>query len=332
MHTMPGLRWLLTASLVLASGLPAWSAGARAPGRIAFDRTLDGSGRIHVIGPDGRGDRVLTPEPGSEAPVWSPDGSTLVYEYGAGLADSELYAYAMATGTVRRLTRHHGLDAFPAWSPDGSQIAWTADRGGAFAIWVMRRDGSGARRLTSGPADSHPAWSPDGSAVAFVRAPAGALEVVSADGTRLRALAAGRAFDVSSAPAWSPDGRWLAIAGSDGALSLVAADGHALRRLTPRRPGTIAWRPSWSPRGGQVAFINLAGGALDVVAVGPDRVRVLARKTDELSTPAWSPDGRRLAFADGAAHLETIASDGRSRRVLTHGISSDANPAWRPAG
>ena len=286
MRSLPGLRCLLTASLVLASGLPAWSADARAPGAIAFDRTLDGSGRIHVIGPDGRGDRALTPEPGSEAPVWS---------------------------------------------PDGSQIAWTADRAGSFEIWVMRRDGSRAHRLTRGPGDSHPAWSPDGRDIAFFRAPAGSLEVVSADGKRQRSVGRGRAFDVSAAPAWSPDGRWLAIAGVDGALYMVAADGHAIRRLTPRRPATIAWRPSWSPRGGRVAFLNLAGGALDVVEAGNDRVRVFARQTDELSAPAWSADGRLLAFADGAAHLETIASDGASRRVLTHGVSSDANPAWRPS-
>ena len=92
----------------------------------------------------------------------------------------------------------------------------------------------------------------------------------------------------------------------------------------------IAWRPAWSPGGGEIAFINLAGGALEVVEAATARVHVLARRTDALSTPAWSPDGRSLAFADAGGHLETISSDGRERRVLTRGISSDANPAWRP--
>jgi Tol biopolymer transport system component len=60
-------------------------------------------------------------------------------------------------------------------------------------------------------------------------------------------------------------------------------------------------------------------------------MRILARHTDALSTPAWSPDGSHIAFADARGHLETVTSDGRMRRVLTHGISADANPAWRPA-
>lgn len=329
MPAMPLLRLLLTASLVLASSLPAQSAGPQR-GLIAFDRGLDGSGRIHVIDPDGQGDRTLTPQPGFEAPLWSPDASTLVYESGAGPADSDLYSYTLSTGTARRLTRHAGLDAFPAWSPDGSQIAWTADRGGGFAIWVMRSDGTDARRLTSGPADSHPAWSPDGRSIAFVRAPAGSLEVMRADGTGLRTIGRGRAFDVSAAPAWSPDGSRLAVAGADGALSLVAVDGGTIRSLTPGRPGTMAARPSWSPSGGQIAFINLAGNALEVVDTGPARLHVLAGEVDALSTPAWSPNGGFLVFADGAGHLETVSSDGRARRVLTHGIASDANPAWRP--
>jgi hypothetical protein len=60
-------------------------------------------------------------------------------------------------------------------------------------------------------------------------------------------------------------------------------------------------------------------------------VRVLAPRTDALSTPTWSRDGRFLAFADAARHIETVSSDGRMRRAVTHGISADANPAWRPA-
>jgi Tol biopolymer transport system component len=331
MRALPGSRYLLAATLVVASGLPAGSAAARRQSLIAFDRALDGSGRIHVVGLDGRGDRIVTPKPGFEAPRWSPDGLTLVFESGRGPADSELYSYRMSTGTIRRLTHHPGLDAYPAWSPDGSRIAWTANRGGGFAIWVMRRGGTGARRLTSGPADAHPAWSPDGRAIAFVSAASRSLELVRSDGQGRRRIGGGRAFDSSSAPAWSPDGRRLAVAGVDGALYTVATDGHALRRLTPDRPGMVAWRPSWSPRGGQIAFINLADSALDVVDAGTARVHLIARQTDALSTPAWSPDGRFLVFADGSGHLETISSDGRARRILTHGISADANPAWRPS-
>jgi hypothetical protein len=42
-------------------------------------------------------------------------------------------------------------------------------------------------------------------------------------------------------------------------------------------------------------------------------------------------DGVPSADADHTEHLEAISSDGQARRVLTHGISADANPAWRPS-
>jgi len=82
MRTVRSSRCLLAASLFLASGLPASSADVGPPSLVAFDRALDGSGRIHVIAPDGGGDRIITSQPGFAAPTWSPGGRTLVYRSG----------------------------------------------------------------------------------------------------------------------------------------------------------------------------------------------------------------------------------------------------------
>ena len=51
----------------------------------------------------------------------------------------------------------------PSWSPDGQRIAFEAKIDGRFAIVVMNADGTGLRRLTTGPADDFASsWSPDG--------------------------------------------------------------------------------------------------------------------------------------------------------------------------
>jgi TolB protein len=50
----------------------------------------------------------------------------------------------------------------PAWSPDGERIAFIGDRDGNDQLYVMRADGTGLVRLTSGQADKEaPAWSTD---------------------------------------------------------------------------------------------------------------------------------------------------------------------------
>lgn len=327
MHAGTGLGLALCGLAALAA-LPA---GAAAPGLIAFDRTVDGSGRVALARTQGGIDRIVTPAPGNESPVWSPDGSRLLYISGAGFADSDLYVYSLGTGRSRRLTAHAGLDAFPAWSPDGSRIAWTASRGERLAIWVMSSDGSHKRQLTHGSTAEDPSWSPDGRTIAFVEMPSGSLDVMRADGSARRRLSTLRVAGGVAAPSWSPDGARIALAGADGAVYAVEADGRRLSRLTPRRPSTIAWRPAWSPSGRGIAFVNLApGAALQVASTAGIHVRTLAPHTDGLSAPSWSPDGSAVAFADAGQHLEVVASDGRWRRSITHGSTSDADPAWRP--
>jgi uncharacterized protein YgiM (DUF1202 family) len=88
------------------------------------------------------------------APVFSPDGQKLALTYKQH-DHWEVYAYDLATGSRRRLTKPPILadpqysSAAPAWSPDGSQIAFITDRTGQWEIWVMNADGSNQHALFS---------------------------------------------------------------------------------------------------------------------------------------------------------------------------------------
>jgi Tol biopolymer transport system component len=84
-------------------------------------------------------------------------------------------------------TQGPSWDSDPSWSPDGRQIAYTSSGANApQGIYVMKADGSGKRRLTSGRgADTSPSWSPDGKQIVFVCAGFNELSdvcVVGADG------------------------------------------------------------------------------------------------------------------------------------------------------
>jgi Tol biopolymer transport system component len=186
-------------------------------------------------------------------PAWSPDGARLVFVSETGYDDgfqpyeSRRLAIVNADGSAaRELTGEHVAD--PQWSSRG-MIAFTESQ----AIWVIRPDGSGRRRVVSRAEQA--AWSPDGRSIAFARsrsdfavsAPGSRICVTSVDGKRVRTVARG------FYPAWSPNGRRLAFVrsrprrggGSSFAIFTVRLDGSDLRLVTRSRQELAAldWQP-----------------------------------------------------------------------------------------
>jgi len=186
---------------------------------------------------------------------------------------------------VTPLTTYAGHEFSPAFSPDGNQVAFSHQGD----IYVKLIDGGPPLRLTTDPAlDATPCWSPDGRRIAFVRAVSSGrdLLVVPALGGPERRLAH---FDAlapaqTSGPAWSPDGRFLVV-GGDGLRGLV-----------------------------QVA-----------VESGEIR-RVTTLETGQGSDyhPAFSPDGRAVAFARG------ISAFSATLLVLALGADGTAQGQPRP--
>lgn len=115
----------------------------------------------------------------SEA-VWTPDGKYLIQaanrhpDYDLEPLNTEIYEFPLAGGEPRALTSRKGPDGSPAVSPDGRFIAYTGfdDRRQGYQVtqlYVMNRDGSGARALTAAlDRDAvFPGWAPDSSGVYF---------------------------------------------------------------------------------------------------------------------------------------------------------------------
>ena len=88
-----------------------------------------------------------------------------------------------------------------------------------------------------------------------------------------------------------------------------------------------------------VAGVVLVGGLLVTPALGlGDRLLGLIRSTPtplDVQTPAWSPDGRKLAFVsrrDGNSEIYVINADGSGQENLTQHPARDSHPSWSRDG
>jgi Tol biopolymer transport system component len=226
--------------------------------------------------------------------------------------------------------------AAPAWAPGGRRLAFEA----AGAVYVAAATGKGARRLVRGLA---PAWAPDGSRLAFVRARPGSnlssVWTVGADGSRARRLTYG---SIDLQPSWSRDGRTLAFLRIHpktyaSGVWTVRADGRGLRRILPGLRNVT--QPVWSPTAGRLVVSD--GRRLIVARPDGRGVRVVARLTADAAgnridpQPSWSPDGRRIAFAQlrrggvGRSDIWVVGADGADRTRITRSPGSDTDPSWR---
>ena len=239
-------------------------------------------------------------------------------------------------GEPRRLTSHRNSvsggtpsDSDASWEADGRRFVFTRGFGIGPRLFVKTLGESRAHMIPLGDmAAEQPAFAPDGHRVAFVKVgpsddPLGrgplSVMVARVDGTHVRRLAAGEG------PVWTPDGRRIVFQGTrDGRTRLISIrpDGSHKHAFAKRCAG--AGDPSFAPDGRSMATVYSPhqGGPYRIWTMGLScrhkRQITFSRPT---LTPAWSPDGRWIAyFAPSRRHrrggLYVVRPDGTGQRLV----------------
>jgi Tol biopolymer transport system component len=203
-------------------------------------------------------------------PTASADGRFIAY----GAPDTAQFSlvltvYDRRTNVSVPIGTGNDVDEQPAFSNDGSRIAYASTVDAHRDIYVVNRDGTGRKKLTTDPQsavvfDYRPVWSPDGTQIAWSSNEHGQMNVwvMNADGSNKHRLTATPGI-FEDDPAWSPDGKrivYFEIRSEAGVVTtnLVSVGVNGADRKVYVTPGGGSSRhPVWSPDGALIAFTFL---------------------------------------------------------------------------
>ncbi|HEX7838504.1 MAG TPA: Tol-Pal system beta propeller repeat protein TolB [Kofleriaceae bacterium] len=254
-----------------------------------------------------------------------------------GKTSSAIYAMDFDGANAYKVSNNSSQNILPAWAPSGGKIAYTSFMRNNPDLYVAAASGGRPTKLSGQHGmNTGAAWSPDGSKIALTLSKDGNPEiyVISAsDGSILKRITNDRAIDTS--PAWSPDGSQLAfVSDRNGGpqIFVVSAQGGAAKQVSFN--GSYNTTPTWSPRPGKhiIAYTTRDGGTYDIVALDLD-TKALTRITQNEGSneePAFSPNGRAIAFARAGQGVFIANADGTGKAVKVWSGSA-TGVDWGPA-
>lgn len=301
-------------------------------------------GTPYLVPVDG-GLETPLPMPEAGGGMFSPDGKSVVYtpidsdfrswkRYRGGLAP-DVWTYDLVHDTSQRLTDAKSTDHQPMWV--GDTLYFVSDRNGQnLNLWAMNVDGSNQRAVTQFT-DYDVLWPSAGKdAIVFEQAgyvwrfdpktQAAARVDIRVTGDLPQALpqwkkaaASVESFDLS------PGGE-RAVFGARGEIFTVPAKNGEIRNIS-KTPQAREIGVTWSPDGKSIAYLSDASGEYEIYVRAQDGSGEPRRLTTDGDTwrfpPAWSPDSRKLAYADKHQRLRILDVATGKQTDVDRGVYDD---------
>lgn len=320
--------------------------------RIAFRRIDRDGGGIFVMTETGESPRRLTDF--GYNPAWSPDGKEIVCtENSVESANrtwmsSRMWIVNSTTGESRTVAVADAVQA--SWSPNQQRIAyWGVNQGARRDIWTVGVSGGEPVQVTDDPyVDWNPVWSPDGNFLYFISNRKGVMGLwrVAIDQSSGKVNSEPESVPTPSSEtqhiSFSSDGRRLAYVQASHTqiiekLDFDPATEKIIGGATVINSSGEITAPSISPDG-QVLACQSVGIQPDIVSLklGSSALNQLTSDDTNEMVPAWSPDGRRIAYysnKNGSYEIWTINPDGSGPQQITEvGVPGAVVPVWSPDG
>jgi len=254
-----------------------------------------------------------------QAPNWTPDGKTLIFN-GSG----KLWTYDFATravkelntGQVQRNNNDHVL------SFDGTMLGLSSASqdpadGNRSVVWVMPATGGEPKRVTANSPSYLHGWTPDKKWLFYTAQRNNEFDIyrISVDGGEETRLTTTEGLDDGSE--MTPDGQWIYFNSTrSGHMQVwrMKPDGSEQRQITFDRFNN--WFPHIAPDGKSMVIISYGEDVpptehpfykhvyLRQMALDGSNVKVIAYVfggQGTINVPSWSPDSKRIAFVSNTA-------------------------------
>jgi Tol biopolymer transport system component len=254
--------------------------------------------------------RVVYATPGRlEAPNWTPDGQTLIFNREGRLERlpaSGGQPQIIDTGFAKHCNNDHGI------SPDGQWLAISDSSQPKVGsqIYILPLAGGTPRRVTARAPSYWHGWSPDAKTLCYCGERNGQFDVYTIPAAGGEEVQHTRAAGHNDGPEYSPDGKYIYF-NSDrtGTMQIwrMRPDGSGQEQVTSDEFNN--WFPHISPDGKWMVFLSYEKGVtghppdkdvmLRIMTMSDGKISELARLLGgqgTINVPSWSPDSRQVAF------------------------------------